>query len=210
MLTSSRRLSAKSIGSALKTPRSRMPATISCSLPNAEVTRFVHLRQLYSFYNKPPLVNFTELRRSGVQVDLQRRRQGHPKCGSLTPSPSLPQLIYHIGSMKDRLPTLYVLPRGTRESIDKLKQRFEDTSEAKRAAAYVTKDHEPGDIGINGVSKLAGDRIPLDVFRSQVIRTVVKKTSAKAGGKASYVTIKKGKKSKTAEEDDQKALARFK
>ncbi|KAI0066263.1 hypothetical protein BV25DRAFT_1821193 [Artomyces pyxidatus] len=113
-------------------------------------------------------------------------------------------------SMKGRVPTLYVLPGGTRAAIASAAHDFEETSAAKRAVDYVKKDHEPGDFGINGVAKNAAGKIPLDVFRAQVLRTVIKETSASAGGKAKFTTITKGKSSPTATKNDQAALAEFK
>ncbi|KAI0059764.1 hypothetical protein BV25DRAFT_1840180 [Artomyces pyxidatus] len=106
-----------------------------------------------------------------------------------------------------RWATLYVLPSGTRADVTKKAEKFEVTSEAKRAAQYVTKDHEPGDNGVNGVAKF-NNVIPLDDFRSKVKRTVILRRLA--GGKFGYTTITKGKRSDTATKDDQKALERFK
>lgn len=105
-----------------------------------------------------------------------------------------------------RLATIYVLPAGTRAAIAAAAKDFETEKTAKRATDFVTKTNEPGDVGINGV---ANGGKALSDFRAKVIRTVIKQTSASAGGKVSFVTITKGKTSKTATAADQKALARF-
>jgi len=107
---------------------------------------------------------------------------------------------------KGRVPVVYVLPAGTRAAIKAKTKDFEKERDAKRAADFVEKDNEPGDVGINGVAN-AGKA--LTDFRAKVLRTVVKKVSAKAGGKATFVTITKGKASNTATKDDQAALAKF-
>ncbi|KAI0041710.1 hypothetical protein FA95DRAFT_668106 [Auriscalpium vulgare] len=114
------------------------------------------------------------------------------------------------GSIKGRVATMFVLPAGTRAQIVGAAQKFEVTSEAQKAADFVTKDNEPNDIGINGVANNAAGVLPLDDFRSKVIRTVVKQTSAKAKGKATFTTITKGQSpSSTASKSDQKAMAAF-
>jgi hypothetical protein len=105
-----------------------------------------------------------------------------------------------------RVAAIYVLPAGTRAAIAKAAKDFEVERDAKRAADFVVKDNEPGDVGINGVAN-AGKA--LNDFRAKVIRTVVKQTSAKAGGKATFVTITKGKASNTASQADQKVLSKF-
>ncbi|GLB44748.1 hypothetical protein LshimejAT787_1800850 [Lyophyllum shimeji] len=114
------------------------------------------------------------------------------------------------GNIPKRVPTLYVLPAGTRASILGAAQDFETTSTAKQRADFVTKDNEPGDVGIQGVTPDASGVLPLDAFRSKVIRVVVKSTSNKAGGKATFTTIgADGKASKTASKSDQAALSKF-
>ena len=80
-----------------------------------------------------------------------------------------------------RVPTVYVLPAGTRAAMVAAAKDFEVERDAKRAANFVVKDNEPGDVGINGV---ADSGKALTDFRAKVIRTVVKQTSSKAGGKA--------------------------
>ncbi|KAF8888054.1 hypothetical protein BD779DRAFT_1525345 [Infundibulicybe gibba] len=97
------------------------------------------------------------------------------------------------GSMRGRIPAIYVLPAGTH------------TSEAKEAVGFVTKDNEPGDVGINGIQPENGV-LPLDAFRDKIIRTVVKTVSGKAGGKEAFATISRGKVSKTASKSDQALL----
>lgn len=87
------------------------------------------------------------------------------------------------------MPTVYVLKAGTRAEKLALAKKFEETSAASQRADFVTKDNEPGDLGIQGVSvdpTVANAVLPLDAFRNSVLRTVSKKTSAKAGGKATY------------------------
>ncbi|TFY75515.1 hypothetical protein EWM64_g8498 [Hericium alpestre] len=95
------------------------------------------------------------------------------------------------------------MPAGTAKSLLGKAQKFETTSAAKKSADFVTKDNEPGDLGINGVAKSADGTLPLDQVRNKVIRTVVK-TSAK--GSQQFVTIKNGKASKTAAKADQALL----
>jgi hypothetical protein len=89
------------------------------------------------------------------------------------------------GSFPNRVAAVHVLPAGTRAAVLAAAKKFEVTSVAKEAADFVTKDNEPGDVGINGVQKDANGQTALDTFRDKVIRTVVKTTSAKAKGKAS-------------------------
>ncbi|KAI0066239.1 hypothetical protein BV25DRAFT_1897724 [Artomyces pyxidatus] len=113
------------------------------------------------------------------------------------------------GSLKGSVPVIYVLPAGTRDTINAAAKKFEETSAAQEATDFVTKDNEPGDIGINGIAKNAADVLPLDDFRSKIIRTVIKQTSAKAGGKTTFTTITKGKASNTATKSDQKVLSPF-
>jgi len=113
------------------------------------------------------------------------------------------------GKIANRVATVYVLPAGTRQATLAAAKKFEETSAAQEAVDFVTKDNEPGDVGINGVQADAGGALPLDTFRNKVIRTVVKTVSAKAGGKATFTTITKGKKSNGASKDDQKALLPF-
>lgn len=84
-----------------------------------------------------------------------------------------------------RVPTIYVLPSGTRDKLLKQAKNFEQTSEAKKRVDFVTKDNEPGDIGIQGVSAAAeGEQIPLDQFRALIKRIVVKVVATKAKNKA--------------------------
>lgn len=113
------------------------------------------------------------------------------------------------GSVPKRVATIYVLPAGTRKEVQAAAKKFEQTSAAKEATDFVTKDNEPGDVGINGVKKGTDGKTALDTFRDKVIRTVVKTTSTKGKGKASFTTITKGKKSNTASKADQAALSKF-
>lgn len=83
----------------------------------------------------------------------------------------------------NKVPTVYVLPKGTRAAILAQAKDFYRTRNAKQAAQFVTKSNEPGDVGINHVAK-NGDVTALDEFRSNIIRTVVKVTSSKAKGQA--------------------------
>ncbi|KAI0262001.1 hypothetical protein BC834DRAFT_972397 [Gloeopeniophorella convolvens] len=113
------------------------------------------------------------------------------------------------GKISGRVPTIYVLPAGTRASILGAAKDFETTSTAQQATDFVTKDNEPNDIGVQGVQAGADGKTPLDNFRAKVIRTVVKQTSTKAGGKTTFTTIKGGKSQNTATKDDQKVLSGF-
>ncbi|KAF8888057.1 hypothetical protein BD779DRAFT_1672467 [Infundibulicybe gibba] len=109
------------------------------------------------------------------------------------------------GAIKGRVPAIYVLPAGTRDEVLGAAKKFEETSAAKEAVSFVTKDNEPNDVGINGVQPENGV-LPLDTFRAKVIRTVVKTVSGKGGGKATFTTITNGKASKTASKSDQAVL----
>ncbi|KAI0049927.1 hypothetical protein FA95DRAFT_758825 [Auriscalpium vulgare] len=108
--------------------------------------------------------------------------------------------------IKGRVPTMYVLPAGTRAQVVAAAQKFEETSEAQKPADFVTKDNEPNDIGINGVAQNADGVLPLDDFRSKVIRTVVLQKSTKAKGKTTFTTITKGKSATGASQADQKVM----
>ncbi|KAI0066260.1 hypothetical protein BV25DRAFT_1525168 [Artomyces pyxidatus] len=109
-----------------------------------------------------------------------------------------------------RVPCLHVLPAGTRAALLKIAHRFEETRVAKRAVNCVTKDHEHGVIGINGILKDTLGRTALHIFRSKVVRTVVKETVTKAGvKKTKHTTITKRKVSKTTLREDQERLERF-
>lgn len=112
--------------------------------------------------------------------------------------------------IQNRVPTLYVVPAGTRASMLGAAQNFETTSAAKKRVDFVTKDNEPGDIGIQGVTPGSSGTIPLDTFCSKIIRVVTKSTSTKAGGKATFTTIRAdGKVLGSTSSSDQKALNRF-
>jgi hypothetical protein len=113
------------------------------------------------------------------------------------------------GSIAKRVPTIFVMPAGTRDRLLGQAQEFEDMKEAERRVDFVKKSNEPGDLGIQGVSAGADGEIPLDTFRDSIIRVVTKVSSKKAGGKPSFVTIKNGKISRTASKPDQAALAKF-
>ncbi|TFY70128.1 hypothetical protein EVG20_g2883, partial [Dentipellis fragilis] len=107
-------------------------------------------------------------------------------------------------SFGKRVPTIYVLPAGTAQSLLSQAKEFEVTSAAGVPADFVVKDNEPGDIGINGIAPSADGTLPLDQFRSKIIRTVVKSA---AKGSQQFVTINKaGKASKTASKTDQALL----
>jgi len=112
-------------------------------------------------------------------------------------------------SIKGRLATLYVLPGGTRQGLLAQAKDFDESKAAKKREDFVTKDNEPGDVGIQGVTPGPDGKLPLDVLRDQVIRVVVKQTSAKAGGKPTFTTITKGKISNGATKADQAALNNF-
>lgn len=88
------------------------------------------------------------------------------------------------GKIPKRVPTMYVLPAGTRDKILGAAQPFETTSTSKHRADFVVKENERGDVGIQGVSRDASGTLPLDTFRNEVMRVVTKSTSNKAGGKA--------------------------
>ncbi|KAI0261867.1 hypothetical protein BC834DRAFT_972440 [Gloeopeniophorella convolvens] len=113
------------------------------------------------------------------------------------------------GKIPGRVPTIYVLPAGTRAAIAAATKDFETTSTAQQATDFVTKDNEPGDVGIQGVQAGADGKTPLDNFRAKVIRTVVKQTSTKAGGKSTFTTIKGGKSQNIASKGDQEVLSGF-
>ena len=68
------------------------------------------------------------------------------------------------GSMRKRLPMMYVLRPGTREATLRAAEDFSQESEALRPAEFVTKANEPGDVGINGVM-LVGQTTPLQEFK---------------------------------------------
>ncbi|KAA1469130.1 hypothetical protein DENSPDRAFT_559444 [Dentipellis sp. KUC8613] len=108
------------------------------------------------------------------------------------------------GSFGKRVPTIYVLPAGTAQALLARAKQFEETSAAGVPADFVVKDNEPGDIGINGIAPSADGTLPLDQFRSQIIRTVIKSASK---GSQQFITINKaGKASKTASKTDQALL----
>ncbi|KAI0066258.1 hypothetical protein BV25DRAFT_1835902 [Artomyces pyxidatus] len=112
---------------------------------------------------------------------------------------------------KGRVPTIHVLPAGTRDALRSAAHRFEDTSKAKQAVDFVTKDHEPGAIGINGIKKTGG-KTALDDFRNKVIRTVIKETFTKGGKQTvKHTTIHKGatKPSSGASNEDRERLKGF-
>jgi len=113
------------------------------------------------------------------------------------------------GSIPKRVPAIFVMPAGTRDRLLGQAQEFDDMKEQKTRVDFVKKSNEPGDLGIQGVSAGADGKIPLDTFRDSIIRVVVKESSTKAGGKPTFVTIKDGKRSKTATKGDQAALAKF-
>jgi len=114
------------------------------------------------------------------------------------------------GKIPKRVPTMYVLPAGTRASVLGAAQDFETTSAAKKRVDFVTKANEPGDIGIQGITPSTSGTRPLDTFRDKVIRVVTKSTSAKAGGKATFTTIgADGKVSGKTSDSDKTALGRF-
>ncbi|KAF8532605.1 hypothetical protein JB92DRAFT_2824425 [Gautieria morchelliformis] len=110
--------------------------------------------------------------------------------------------------LQGRVPVLYVLPAGTRAATLAAAQDFAVTSKAQKPADFVTKQNEPGDVGINGViSATPNAPIPLNTFRSKVLRVVVKiDNNPKAKGKATFQTIANGKISKTANKADQSAF----
>ncbi|KAH8835018.1 hypothetical protein DL96DRAFT_1572563, partial [Flagelloscypha sp. PMI_526] len=83
------------------------------------------------------------------------------------------------GSIRGRLPTLYVMPSGTRARVQAAAQDFEESRDASTAQDFVTKDNEPGDVGIQGVRAAADGKIPLDTFRDQILRVVTVQTNKK-------------------------------
>lgn len=107
---------------------------------------------------------------------------------------------------KGRQPTVFVLPAGTRDSVLAAAKDFDTSRDAQEAQDFVTKDNEPGDVGINGVKPAADGKLPLDTFRSKVIRTVTVKNNK---GKLAFQTVKDGKVSNTASKPDQASLRGF-
>lgn len=67
------------------------------------------------------------------------------------------------------------MEKGKAQEILALAKDFAETSAAQQRADFVTKENEPGDVGIQGRSadpSTPGAAIPLDEFRDSVKRSV--------------------------------------
>jgi hypothetical protein len=80
---------------------------------------------------------------------------------------------------------------------------------AERPVDFVTKEEEPGDIGIQGIVKDANDKSQLDLFRSQIIRAVYIKNPNPRASARFFTLNKDGTASAGAIKPDQTLLAKL-